>query len=77
MEDKIIELLKTENRGFGLEEIADYLNITKTSELEEVVKCLNNLQEKATVYQSKSKKYMLLTNSHLKTGRIWFCYCSR
>ena len=55
MEDKIIELLKTENRGFGLEEIADYLNITKTSELEEVVKCLNNLQEKATVYQSKSK----------------------
>ena len=33
MEDKIIELLKTENRGFGLEEIADYLNITKTNEL--------------------------------------------
>ena len=70
MEDKIVELLKTENRGFGLEEIADYLNITKTSELEEVVKCLNNLQEKATVYQSKSKKYMLLTNSHLKTGKF-------
>ena len=70
MEDKIIEFLKTENRGFGLEEIADYLNITKTSELEEVVKCLNTLQEKATVYQSKSKKYMLLTNSHLKTGKF-------
>ena len=70
MEDKIVELLKTENRGFSFEEIINYLNLKETNYLEEVVKCLNNMQQKATIYQSKAKKYMLLINSHLKTGKF-------
>ena len=70
MEDKIVELLKTENRGFSFEEIINYLNLKETNDLEEVVKCLNNMQQKATIYQSKAKKYMLLINSHLKTGKF-------
>ena len=70
MEEKIIELLKTENRGFDITEIEDFLGIKDASELTEVLKCLHNLEEKATVYQSKAKKYMLLVNSHLKTGKF-------
>lgn len=70
MEDKIVELLKTENRGFSFEEIINYLNLKETNDIEEVVKCLNNMQQKATIYQSKAKKYMLLINSHLKTGKF-------
>ena len=70
MEEKIIELLKTENRGFDITEIEDFLGIKDASELAEVLKCLHNLEEKATVYQSKAKKYMLLVNSHLKTGKF-------
>ena len=70
MEEKIIELLKTENRGFDITEIEDYLGIKDALGLAEVLKCLHSLEEAATVYQSKSKKYMLLVNSHLKTGRF-------
>ena len=70
MEEKIIELLKTENRGFDITEIEDYLGIKDALGLAEVLKCLHSLEESATVYQSKSKKYMLLVNSHLKTGRF-------
>lgn len=70
MEEKIIEFLKTENRGFSIEEIEQYLGLKTTSDLTEIIKCLHNLEEKAIVYQSKSKKYMLLINSHLKTGKF-------
>ena len=70
MEEKIIELLKTENRGFDITEIEDYFGIKDALGLAEVLKCLHSLEEAATVYQSKSKKYMLLVNSHLKTGRF-------
>ena len=70
MEEKIIELLKTENRGFDITEIEDYLGIKDALGLAEVLKCLHSLEEAATVYQSKSKKFMLLVNSHLKTGRF-------
>ena len=34
MEDKIVELLKTENRGFSFEEIINYLNLKETNDLE-------------------------------------------
>lgn len=70
MEEKIIEYLKTENRGFSIEEIENHLNITKTEELTNLIKCLHTLEQKATIYQSKAKKYMLLINSHLKTGKF-------
>lgn len=70
MEDKIIEFLKTEERGFSLEEICEYLNINSPEDIASIIKILNDLQLKATVYQSKAKKYMLLVNSHLKTGKF-------
>ena len=70
MEDKIIEFLKTEERGFSLEEICEYLNISSPEDIASIIKILQDLQLKATVYQSKAKKYMLLVNSHLKTGKF-------
>lgn len=62
MEEKIIELLKTENRGFDITEIEDYLGIKDALGLAEVLKCLHSLEEAATVYQSKSKNicYLLI-----------------
>lgn len=70
MEDKIIEFLKTEDRGFSVEEISEHMNIKSTEELTKLIECLHLLEQKATVYQSKAKKYMLLINSHLKTGKF-------
>jgi len=70
MEEKIIEFLKTEERGFSIEEISEHLNITTAEDLTKLIETLHLLEKKAEVYQSRAKKYMLLINSHLKVGKF-------
>src|SRR5574344_1848937 len=68
MQDKILELLKTENRAFSVDEINDALGFKTVDELKELLKTLNDMEDNLKVYRTKHDGYMLFNNSHLKIG---------
>ena len=70
MEEKILELLKSENKAYDVHEINDYLGFTTVDELKELLKCLNNLEDTLKIYRTKKDKYMLFNNSNLRLGKM-------
>lgn len=70
MEDKILEILGSENRAFDVHEIESILGFNTVDELKELLKELNRLEDEYKIYRTKKDKYMLFSNSNLKIGKL-------
>ncbi len=70
MQDKIMELLKKSDKALSVYEINDALNLESASELKELLKELNNMEDNLMLYRTKKNNYMLFNNSHLKIGDL-------
>ena len=70
MEEQIINLLKQENRAYGVNEIFERLGLKSVQDLTNLMKELNNLEDNLIIYHTKTDKYMLFNNSHLKIGKM-------
>ena len=68
MEEKILELLKSENRAFSVYEIQDGLGFHTADELRSLLVILNQMEDHLQIYRTKKDNYMLFHNSHLKIG---------
>ena len=67
LEQKILDLLKKENKALSAFELEDLLGLSK-DEFKDLIKVLNSMEEELKVYRTKKDNYMLFTNSHLKIG---------
>lgn len=70
MQDRILEILKQEDRAFTVDELNDILGLKTIDDLKALLKDLNSLEDNLKVYHTKQDNYMLFTNSHLKVGRL-------
>ncbi len=70
MKDKIINILKEEERAYTSFELKDLLGLDTTEELEEMLKTLNELESDLTIYHTNKDKYMAFEYSHLKKGKL-------
>ena len=70
MEDKIIEILASENKSYSVHEIEELLGFNSVEELKELLKVLNKLEDEYKIYRTKKDKYMLFNNSNLKIGKL-------
>ncbi|MDD3187143.1 MAG: ribonuclease R [Bacilli bacterium] len=70
MREQIIELLNKENMSYSVNEISDALNLDGVDSFKELLKELNKLEEELIIYRTKKDKYMMLTNSNLRIGRL-------
>ena len=68
MEDKIIELLKMDDKALSVYDIYDSLKLKTTDDLKELLKVLNNLEDTLKIYRTKKDKYMIFQNCQLKIG---------
>ena len=68
MEEKILEQLTLEEKGYTAGELYDLLHLSTTKEFTELVKALNKLEDELKVYHTKKDRYMLFKNSHQKIG---------
>ncbi len=69
LEERIIELLKKENKALSAFELEQELNLKK-EEFTTLIKTLNQMEEQLKIYRTKKDNYMLFTNSHLKIGKL-------
>lgn len=69
LEEKILEILKEENKALDVFELESALGLEK-KELTNLMKALNKLEEELKVYRTKKNNYMLFTNSNLKLGKL-------
>ena len=70
MKDKILEILNEENKALSVYEINDLLGLSTTEELQNLLKELEDLINDLKVYHTNKDKYLLFSNSHLKTGKL-------
>ena len=70
LEDKILEILKNENKALSVYEINDALGLTTVDELKELLKTLNVLEDNLKIYRTNKNRYLLFSNSHLKIGTM-------
>lgn len=70
MRDKILEVLKEQNRALKYEELDSLLNITTIEETKEVSDILKELETEGEIYHSNKDKYMLFSESRLKKGKL-------
>lgn len=70
MEQKILDILKEENKAYSVQSLFDKLGLKSTEEFKELIKVLNTLEDTLKVYHTKSDKYMLFNNSNLKLGKM-------
>ena len=73
MRDNIMNILNNTDRALDVYELQDYLGITTAEETNELLEELKKLEDEVVIYHSNKDKYMLLENSHLRKGMIWFC----
>lgn len=70
MKDKILNLLKENNRTYTAFELKDALGLNTTEEIREMLDCLNELESDLTIYHTNKDKYIAFEYSHLKKGKI-------
>lgn len=70
MEEKILDILKMDNKAFAVQEIFDKLGMQSAKELTDLMKELNRLEDELKVYRTKHDKYMIFENSNLKLGTM-------
>ena len=68
MEDKILNLLKKENKSYPIDDIFNILGYKTVDEFKELIKTLNKLEEDLKVYRTNKNRYMLFNNSNLRLG---------
>ena len=69
MKDKILNILKENDKVYTAIELKDILGLNTTEEIEEMIKCLNELESDLTIYHTNKDKYMAFEYSHLKTEK--------
>lgn len=70
MKDRILNVLKENDRAYTAFEIRDLLGLSTTEELESMLDVLNELESNLTIYHTNKDKYMALEYCHLKKGKI-------
>ena len=70
MKDKILNILKNEEKSYTMIELKDILGLNTTEEIEDMIKILNELEGDLSIYHTNKDKYMALEYSHLKKGKI-------
>ncbi len=70
MKDKILNILKREEKAYTALELKDILGLDTTEEIESMLKILNELEGNLTIYHTNKDKYMAFEYSHLKKGKI-------
>lgn len=71
MEEKLLEILKVENKAYSVSELEELLELDGSVEqLKELMKLLNQLEDSLKVYRTNKNKYMIFNNSNLKLGRM-------
>ena len=68
MEDKLLDILNSEDKAFDVYEIEEKMGFNSAEELKELLKELNRLEEEYKIYRTKKNKYMLFKNSNLQVG---------
>lgn len=70
MRDRILNILKREEKAYTAFELKDILGLNTTEEIESMLKILNELEGNLTIYHTNKDKYMAFEYSHLKKGKI-------
>ena len=70
MKDKILDILKREEKSYSIFELKDILGLEATEELEKLILNLNELENSLAIYHTNKDKYMAFEYSHLKKGKI-------
>ena len=70
MKDKILSVLKREEKSYTAIELKDMLGLSTTEEIEALLKNLNDLESNLSIYHTNKDKYMALEYSHLKKGKL-------
>lgn len=70
MKDKILSVLKREEKSYTVIELKDILGLSTTEEIESLLKELNDLESNLVIYHTNKDKYMALEYSHLKKGKL-------
>ncbi len=70
MKEKIINLLKPEQKALSIYDIQNKLALTSLEEIKEMTDTLRVLEEDVVIYHTNKDRYMLLEDSHLKKGVI-------
>lgn len=70
MKDKILNLLKENDKSYTIYEIKDMLGFNTTEEIEEMLKILNEFESELLIYHTNKDKYMAFEYCHLKKGKI-------
>ncbi len=70
MQDKILNILKSEDKAFTAFELKDILGLDTTEEIENMFSVLNKLEGDLFIYHTNKDKYMAFEYSHLKKGKI-------
>lgn len=70
MRDRILNILKSEEKAYTAFELKDILGLNTTEEIESMLKILNELEGNLTIYHTNKDKYMAFEYSHLKKGKI-------
>ena len=65
MREHILEILKKDNKAYGVDELADMLGIDDVENFKEMLKVLNDLEDSLYIYRTKKNNYMLFNNSNL------------
>ncbi|MCM1371103.1 MAG: ribonuclease R [Clostridium sp.] len=70
MEQKILEMLKQNNKALSVYELNDNLGLSTVEDLKGLLKTLNKLEDEFKIYRTKKDKYMLFENSNIKVGKV-------
>lgn len=70
MRDRILNILKQQDRTYTIFELKDILGLDTTEEIEQMMRVLNDLESNLTIYHTNKDKYMAFEYSHLKKGKI-------
>ena len=70
MKDKILDLLKKEEKAYTVYDLKDILGLETTDEIKRLYEVLNELEASLTIYHTNKDKYMAFEYSHLKKGKI-------
>ncbi len=68
MREKILDILKKEDKAKSLEELDNLLGLTTADEYKELVITINELCDEYIVYHSNKNRYMLMDKGPLKKG---------
>lgn len=70
MRDKILDILKREEKAYTVYDLKDILGLETTDQIKRLYEILNELESSLIIYHTNKDKYMAFEYSHLKKGKI-------